>query len=799
MHKENQNCQVLLAKPDKLLWEHMVETGYMAKIFLTGSVYVHTADLMMSYTDCSDRPAFISTVCFFVAMHDIGKVHPLFQKMMQTGEKTGFRHEAYSRYILRAYLTGKGIKKRHDTYSPLYRLCDVIGDHHQCKKDTLGLFYEDEAVRDKHYIEALTECMEKYFIFTPFAIKDGCENTFCQLMSGLLRCSDWSASSFADELSCEDDEAAYIKQVKDRCRRYIRDGHIEAWDPASSYPYSRLFQLLTEESLYPLQKGMETVIKEHHTPDCVLIEDQPGSGKTEAAIYTAINLIKACGKQGLYFALPTGATAEAMLPRLKALQRAGLFTDTDPKLFTGTAWMRDIKDEDCEDKALWDDWTEKGPRKLFSSFACGTVDQLMTAGQKIKACDMRLFGLSDKIVIIDEFHSYDAYMMDSISVVLRWLKAMHVPVIILSATLWTKTRKELMRIYADDVSVCESHGYPRITVADSGQVSSWFPSAATEKTYDISMIKTYGIEKKVIDSVSTGGCTLYIANTVKKAYQIYKKLEKTEPDDVTLILYTARTTPEVKEKLGEKLVYLYGKEGKEAGMRPKKSIVIATQICEMSMDVDFDTVFSELAPMDSLIQRLGREKRHDDKGTVRELGFRSIFYVVIPDKAEGWDMPYSEDVLLATEKVLGSRQSVKVPDDIPELIDTVYDTAGTGWIKEQTVRRAYGMTDLMSLPGNGYKKENYLKSRVDTRYVAYDTVKVMCLPEGETIRDDRTWCANMVYRHSVSMPEYIYNKGFQEGDGIDGRGVPVWIKGYHIIKDSPELWGENSIFIAGLK
>lgn len=116
--------------------------------------------------------------------------------------------------------------------------------------------------------------------------------------------------------------------------------------------------------------------------------------------------------------------------------------------------------------------------------------------------------------------------------------------------------------------------------------------------------------------MQTGGDTLYIANTVGKAIKVYQLLEQAKPDDVSIRLYTASTTPENREKIGAELVYLYGKAGKAEGKRPQKTIVVATQIMEMSVDVDFDTEFLELAPIDAILQRIGRMRRHDDKGTV---------------------------------------------------------------------------------------------------------------------------------------------------------------------------------------
>ncbi len=791
----------LFAKPDKLLWEHAVETAAMAQTFLTESNYKLCLNLLYEQVDDEiTKQQFLNSILFLIALHDLGKLHPYFQQNLQskpaaTDVRYGFRHEHESwRQLLRYlkdHMPDTGDKKT------IRMLTNAIKDHHQAKSKSP---FEEEAKREvdsseayKNSVQDMISFVSGLYPFTYFTIA-GKRNLFCQLLSGILRFSDWAASSYCNALDSKSEN--YTKKCNKLAKEFLQAGGLmEPFiEDDKEWTYKNLCDL-NDDTLYPLQKRLITVLKEHPKAECILIEDQPGSGKTEGAFYAALQLMKSHGCAGLYVALPTDATASEMLPRLKrCFQEHGLFSTVNAGLLTGKAWLYDeIGSDTSEENNERIDW-EKKSRKLFMPFACGTVDQLMQAGIKLKAGDMRLLALSNKVEIIDEFHAYDAYMMNPISSDLKWLRAMNVPVIILSATLLNKTRKELFSIYSDESP--QESGYPRITCAEEGHVTTYICEAAREKTYKVETIKQEDAIAKVLDSVNTGGNTLYIANTVKKAWEMYQAISKAASENVVVRLYTARTTPENKEQLGKEFVFSYGKEGKKAGKRPSGTIVISTQIMEMSVDVDFDTVFSELAPADALFQRMGRMARHDDAGTVREKGFESIFYLVISEKQNGWARPYVESVLEGTERVFSCYTEVNMPGDVQTMLEESYKEAGEKWEEEARRLAAHGTNITIKDPDSDYEiVSDFMNIRNGiTRFQAYETETLICLPEGEMIDDTITWARKAVLAYSVTVPKYITDKL----SAIHDTSNTKWLKDYKIVRDEECFWGQDKQFVYGL-
>lgn len=782
----------MLAKPDKPLWEHSIETAIMADVFLKESNYSRCLDLLYEQIEPSiSKEQFLQSILFTVGLHDIGKLHPFFQQNLIsapsiTDTRYGFRHERES---------GRQLKKFFIDHAEMDRkmagmLVRIVQDHHQAKPASN---FEDEANEKANTstsynknVHDMIEYMNELHPFTPFAVT-GKRNLFGQLLSGVLRFSDWAASSYYTELSGTSED--YINRCYEKAKQFLRDGGLmTAHIPSMEYDYKALCGL-NSDTLYPLQGKLIDVMKENPKAECILIEDQPGSGKTEGAFYAATKLLQSYGHSGLYVALPTDATASEMLPRLeKCFKKHGLFDDVDMKLLTGKAWLhKDIaKTEDEKDKIEW----ESKARKLFSPLACGTVDQLMQAGMNLKADDLRLLALTNKVVIIDEFHAYDAYMMEIIKTLLQWLRAMHVPVVILSATLLEDTRKELFSIYSDDSF--EAAGYPRITCTSEGHVKTYVCDPAVHKEYMCETVMQDDAVAKVIDSVASGGNTLYIANTVKHAVEIFNDIHSSAPD-IKVHLYTARTTPKNKKELGDDLVYLYGKEGKEKGERPSKTIVVSTQIMEMSVDVDFDTAFSELAPADALLQRIGRMRRHSDEGTVRENGFQSIFYLVIPKKERKWYLPYVATVLGGTERVFSKVSTIKIPEDIPKLLEESYALADKKWLDEALA--SHGKENRIKKPEDSYDLSKDLKSTPATRYQTYITETVICVPDGEDVQDTCEWAREAVLEKSVTLPVNISKTILSIQDTEKAK----WLHGYKIVRDKAEFWGADKQFIYGVE
>lgn len=179
-----------------------------------------------------------------------------------------------------------------------------------------------------------------------------------------------------------------------------------------------------------------------------------GIGKTEAALAATEILASRFGYGGMFFGLPTQATANGIFDRIHSwasgtddihsLRLAHGMTDMNDEyceMFHGRA--SDISDDD-NDNIMVHTWFEGRKQALLSEFVVATVDQFLMASLKQKHVMLRHLGLAGKTVIIDECHAYDRYMYVYLENSLRWMAAYNVPVIILSATLPPDKRAELI-------------------------------------------------------------------------------------------------------------------------------------------------------------------------------------------------------------------------------------------------------------------------------------------------------------------------------------------------------------------
>ena len=112
--------------------------------------------------------------------------------------------------------------------------------------------------------------------------------------------------------------------------------------------------------------------------------------------------------------------------------------------------------------------------------------------------------------------------------------------------------------------------------------------------------------------LTAGGCAAVICNTVRRAQDIYRILDDARQNGLLdipkddLILFHARFPPVWRQEIEQTVLDKFGKNGH----RPHKAIVVATQVIEQSLDLDFDLMLTDLAPVDLIIQRAGRLHRH---------------------------------------------------------------------------------------------------------------------------------------------------------------------------------------------
>lgn len=181
------------------------------------------------------------------------------------------------------------------------------------------------------------------------------------------------------------------------------------------------------------------------------------------------------------------------------------------------------------------------------------------------------------------------------------------------------------------------------------------------------------------ESLADGGCALVVRNTVRRAQETYEVLRETFGEDVSL--NHARFTIRDRLAKDDDLLRRFGPP-RARPSRPRRAIVVATQVVEQSLDVDFDLLVSDLAPIDLVLQRMGRLHRHERQRPVR-LTTPTCYVDWLPATASddpvveaGAKAIYGEQDMLmsaaALDRVLGGPGVVTVPDDVHDLIEAVY-------------------------------------------------------------------------------------------------------------------------------
>nr|WP_276206356.1 CRISPR-associated helicase Cas3' [Thermoactinospora rubra] len=421
-----------------------------------------------------------------------------------------------------------------------------------------------------------------------------------------------------------------------------------------------------------------------------------GEGKTEIALHAAKLMGDAAGTPGFNLGLPTMATTSQMFRRVDEfrLRRAqGAIT-----LLHAMAWLDSAYSPDGEEVGVLTDdpfatqWLRGSKRGLLAGLSVATIDQALLAVLRGKHNTLRMLGLVGKVFVVDEVHAYDAYMQGLLKRLLTWLGAMKVPVILLSATLPVGVGRRLAEAYLKGAGAPTQ--MPEVTYPGWIYVSA---SAAVPARVEVRE-RTLALEVRNVpisadgrpsrqeaiadvlaELPEQGGCAAIICNTVAEAQQTYLDLAARLQGDVRLALLHSRFPAYRREEITREVV---GWFGKDAGRdRPPKAILVATQVIEQSLDLDFDIMISDLAPIALLLQRAGRCHRHHLNDVRRPHWARDMRLVVLaPVDADSafkiptaWPFVYHRSLLCRTYKALHGMKTVEIPGDVQRLVDQVYD------------------------------------------------------------------------------------------------------------------------------
>ncbi|HFD80307.1 MAG TPA: CRISPR-associated helicase Cas3', partial [Gammaproteobacteria bacterium] len=465
----------------------------------------------------------------------------------------------------------------------------------------------------------------------------------------------------------------------------------------------KLFDYL--ETPTPLQQACLDLPIEAE-PQLFILEDVTGAGKTEAALILAARLMAAGQGQGVYIGLPTMATANAMYDRMRKVYRrlyqpgearpslilshsARHLSDTfRQSLLTAQADNPRYGDEESI-VAQCNRWLADNRKKaLLADVGIGTIDQALLAVMPARHQSLRLLGLVGKVLILDEVHAYDAYTSEPLKRLIGFHAALGGSVILLSATLTSKQRADLIGAFqCRKQATPESTDYPLLTQANARDIIvekavTTRASVARQVCVRLHHDET-GLLEEIRAAVMAGQCICWIRNTVHDAREAWRALQESDwVENDKLHLFHSRYALTDRLCIEQEMLARFGK-----GSTPEQrrgQVLIATQVVEQSLDLDFDRMISDLAPIDLLIQRAGRLHRHQrgERGT-------PVLDVFTPEPTEepqaDWykalfpkaQYVYPDTLVLwRTARLLAEKGGWKMPDDARDLLEPVYDDEG---------------------------------------------------------------------------------------------------------------------------
>lgn len=457
------------------------------------------------------------------------------------------------------------------------------------------------------------------------------------LVAGLAVLADWLGSNTLWFKYREPDmglEDYWCDVATPKAKDAVKESGLASTLPTGEATFGTLFPHI--ESPTPLQVWASEVPIAPN-PQLFVLEELTGGGKTETALTLAARLMAAGRGRGVYFALPTMATADAMFDRVQRRQENDgkevwqrFFASVDPSLVLAhsaakirqkldTLQRRDAgydhRNEEASASQHSSAWLADSRKKAFlADFGVGTIDQALLAVMPLRHQSLRLLGLSTKVLVVDEVHACDCYMGELLSRLLRFHAALGGSAILLSATLPLEQRARLLAAFAEGAGYATTKPTQTAYPLASHFHAAGFDEKPIEAREAVSRkvsVEPLSEEQEVLQrlhaTIARGGCAVWVRNTVADAVSAWTTWNLNYLDCYAT-LFHARFALTDRLNIGKRIQENFGPDSTHETRRGK--LVIATQVVEQSLDVDFDDMVSDLAPIDLIVQRAGRLQRH---------------------------------------------------------------------------------------------------------------------------------------------------------------------------------------------
>ena len=634
---------------------------------------------------------------WLTALHDLGKIGAAFRAMLRDGQPqhAGVHWEVTEALLwlhdeaLLAPVLGLPERAR-------WKLFGAVAGHHgrPSQKQRLlnragtGPGHEWKAMLDAAGDAAISDAAEVICAFHalwPAANLGGIDaSVLSWRLAGLITAADWVGSNADWFPPCAPGPALpdYLAQARERAAHAVAEAGLDtpAPCPAPLFDFAPR-PMQTASATTPLPEGATLAV----------IEDETGSGKTEAALILAQRMLLAGKASGLYVALPTMATADAMFARVADILRALYSGPASLALAHGRAdqsegfrALRDARAANPDEPGPTEWLMDNRRRALLADVGVGTVDQALLAVVKARHAALRLHGLRGKILIVDEVHEMgDPYMERLLQELLHAHAALGGSAILLSATLPLGLRARLVSAFETgagrETEAPAARAYPALTLpgvaplpveAGAGRVVSAHRLAEADAARAL-----------LAEAAGQGAACVWVRNAVDEALDAVTALRG---QGIAADLLHARFALIDRKRLERAALERFGKA---RDPRPGR-VLVATQVVESSLDLDFDVMVSDLAPMAALIQRAGRLWRHMKPRPAASRPFPGpVLHVLAPDPAqvesERWAQQvlgqgafvYPPALLWRSAQVLFEAGEIRAPDALRDLVEAAHGDA----------------------------------------------------------------------------------------------------------------------------
>ncbi|KES02944.1 CRISPR-associated protein [Streptomyces toyocaensis] len=592
------------------------------------------------------------------------------------------------------------------------------------------------------------------------------------VLTGLVVLSDWLASIEVEIQArlrqegwagAPEDLDAYWKTAREAALRLVQKTDLLG----TGFTRPDSVRCVGETSLLASMEGQLPDLVTEHGPGLVVVTSSPSEERTEAALQAAAALGYAAGARGLFYALPTGSSADSHMAQVHAFAEQALTGPWRSLLLHSSSRLKPAEaarqwaqahtagDVSAEPGEEWapaaNSWLNSHHRALLAALGTGTVDELLQAVMPVKFNVMRLFAFSGKVVVVDEAHARGAWGQKLMLRFLEWAAALRIPVV-LAALSADKSVDAMLAAYHRGAGgagepMAQPRRLPAWSFVDAHSGRGHLPRQPAEA------VRTSTLSIKVRDGAPYDEIQAALVPLVEAGNGRAVVYRPTPADAITTFCQLSQDLPGLDVSLVHEQMHNKDRWRRLAACRDTfspgagisgPSVLVTTPMLEHVRGLRFDLVVSGPAPLAGLLAR-----------AAQGAGDRPRLVVLQAD-----DTSELDDVALVrrTGMVLGVGRTISMPQDVPLLLDEVYadelvDRLGEAAARELQQldnrravreRRATGTAGWLQVPGPrehdgdlGLLSRDHpgMEPELLSCVLGEEMVHVVCLHQGSLLED----------------------------------------------------------------